>query len=117
MHRSCQRVSFWRISAALFRREIARLSRLWFSSLVLRQGSSDAHHLPHIGTGWTEFEGTGLAALRQAIDGRTTRGCMVRYPSVSEVGYGQVAMGLAWGYAATPRKMAVGLTKRWVRKR
>ncbi|MBN9493372.1 phosphotransferase [bacterium] len=80
-------------------------------------GSSDAHHLPHIGTGWTEFEGTGLAALRQAIDGRTTRGCMVRYPSVSEVGYGQVAMGLAWGYAATPRKMAVGLTKRWVRKR
>jgi len=79
-------------------------------------GSSDAHHLAHIGTGWTEFEGIGFAALRQAIGARATRGAMTRYPSLREVGYGQVAMGLAWGYAATPRKVAAGMARRWRRR-
>ncbi|MGH2631895.1 MAG: PHP domain-containing protein, partial [Tepidiformaceae bacterium] len=35
-------------------------------------GGSDAHHLRHIGTGWTEFEGTSVAALRSAIETRST---------------------------------------------
>ncbi len=76
-------------------------------------GGSDAHHLAHIGTGWTEFEGMGFAALRGAIDARATRGTMTAYPSLREVGYGRVAMGLAWGYAATPRKMAAGVAGRF----
>jgi predicted metal-dependent phosphoesterase TrpH len=78
-------------------------------------GSSDAHHLPHVGTGWTEFEGTGFEALRTAIEQQSTVARMSRYPSMKDVGYGQVALGLAWGYAATPRKMAAGVTRRWRR--
>ncbi|HKS92750.1 MAG TPA: PHP-associated domain-containing protein [Tepidiformaceae bacterium] len=80
-------------------------------------GGSDAHHLVHIGTGWTEFEGQGSAGLRTAIEGRTTRGVMRPYPSLREVGYGQAAMGLAWGYAATPRKVAADVARRWGRGR
>lgn len=68
-------------------------------------GSSDAHHLPHIGTGWTEFEGTTAEELRTAILAGMTRGGMTRYPSAREVGYGQLVAGLGWGYLATPRKM------------
>ncbi|MEO9254826.1 MAG: PHP-associated domain-containing protein, partial [Tepidiformaceae bacterium] len=75
-------------------------------------GSSDAHHLPHIGTGWTEFEGHGATALKQAIVNRATMARMTTYPSLREVGYGQVAMGLVWGYAATPRKMLDWRSKR-----
>lgn len=96
----------------------ARAARLNETTWRLAEtGSSDAHHLPHIGTGWTEFEGADFAALRTAIAGRTTRGCMTHYPSLREVGYGQVALGLVWGYAATPRKMAAGAADRWRRKR
>jgi predicted metal-dependent phosphoesterase TrpH len=68
-------------------------------------GSSDAHHLPHIGTGWTEFEGSGAESLKQAIQNKTTMARMTTYPSMREVGFGQLALGLAWGYSATPRKM------------
>ncbi len=75
-------------------------------------GASDAHHLPHVGTGWTEFEGRTAADLRRAIEARSTRGLMTRYPSSGAVGYGNLAAGLAWGYAATPRKMLRG---RWRR--
>jgi predicted metal-dependent phosphoesterase TrpH len=83
---------------------------------LAEMGSSDAHHLPHIGTGWTEFEGSGFEALRTAIETRSTIACMRRYPSLAEVGYRRVAMGLAWGYAATPRKMAAGAARRWRRR-
>ncbi len=75
-------------------------------------GSSDAHHLPHVGTGWTEFEGTTAEELRHAILAGKTAGGMTRYPSAREVGYGNLAAGLAWGYLATPRKMLRG---RWRR--
>lgn len=71
-------------------------------------GGSDAHHLPHIGTGWTEFEGTGADDLRRALAGGQVRGAMTRYPSAQDIGYGRIAMGLAWGYSATPRKMLRG---------
>lgn len=80
----------------------ARLNEAWGLAVT---GGSDAHHLPHIGTGWTEFDGEGTAALRQALLERTTNARMGSYPSMKAVGYGRVAMGLAWGYAATPRKM------------
>lgn len=68
-------------------------------------GSSDAHHLPHIGTGWTEFTGDGADALKRALLNRTTMARRSAYPSMREVGYGKLVLGLAWGYAATPRKM------------
>jgi len=68
-------------------------------------GSSDAHHLPHAGTAWTEFEGSTAADLRRAIEGGATTAAGVPYPSIRKVGLGQIALGLAWGYSATPRKM------------
>ena len=68
-------------------------------------GSSDAHHLGHIGTGWTEFEGNDAASLRAALQSKTTVARMSRYPSMGEVGHANLLLGLAWGYAATPRKL------------
>lgn len=68
-------------------------------------GSSDAHHLEHIATGWTEFEGRTAADLREAIRTGATTAKMTAYPGMREVGLGKLAAGLAWGYSATPRKM------------
>lgn len=68
-------------------------------------GGSDAHHLAHVACGWTNFPGDTAADLKAAIITGTTRAQMGRYPSLREVGFGQAALGLAWGYAATPRKM------------
>ncbi|HET7738593.1 MAG TPA: PHP-associated domain-containing protein [Tepidiformaceae bacterium] len=68
-------------------------------------GGSDAHHLPHVATGWTEFDGHDAAELRRAIIAGTTTARIGSYPGIREVGVGQVALGLAWGYAATPRKV------------
>jgi predicted metal-dependent phosphoesterase TrpH len=72
---------------------------------LARTGGSDAHHLLHVGTGWTTFDGTTAADLRAALESGTTTPGMGRYPTVREVGYGATALSLAWGYAATPRKM------------
>jgi predicted metal-dependent phosphoesterase TrpH len=68
-------------------------------------GGSDAHHLPHLGTGWTEFEGSTDEDLRAALSAGTTHAGMQPYPSWREVGLSKLAAGLVWGYAATPRKM------------
>lgn len=76
-------------------------------------GSSDAHHLLHIGTGWTEFDGSGFEALCDAIIRKSTVARAATYPSLRAVGYRQVALGLAWGYAATPRKMVAGMGEFW----
>jgi predicted metal-dependent phosphoesterase TrpH len=79
-----------------------RLAERW---ALPRTGGSDAHHLACLATGWTEFEGTGAAALRAALESGAVRPAMGRYPSLREIGIAGVAAGLAWGYAATPRKM------------
>lgn len=71
-------------------------------------GGSDAHHLPHVATGWTEFAGSSAAELRAAMEAGRVHGAMSRYPHAAEVGYGRIALGLAWGYSATPRKMLRG---------
>lgn len=68
-------------------------------------GGSDAHHLGHIGTGWTEFDGDGPDGLRKALERGETRASMRPYPSIFATGVGRTMAGLAWGYAATPRKM------------
>lgn len=68
-------------------------------------GSSDAHHLPHVGSGWTGFPGSSADDLRLALlTGRVQPG-MHEYASVREVGVRKTMLGLAWGYTATPRKM------------
>ncbi|MCC6417706.1 MAG: phosphotransferase [Gemmataceae bacterium] len=71
-------------------------------------GGSDAHHLAHIGTGWTTFDGSTAEDLKAALAAGNTGGEISRYPHAAEVGYGRIAMGLAWGYTATPRKMLRG---------
>lgn len=78
------------------------LNRTWG---LPETGGSDAHHLAHVATGWTSYPGSGPGDLRHAIEtGATTPG-MSRYPSLRDVGLRRAALGLAWGYAATPRKM------------
>ena len=72
-------------------------------------GSSDAHHLECIGTGWTEFEGAGAEGLRRSLIAGTSRAGVTAYPSVRTIGLGKIALQLGWGYCATPRKM---LTRR-----
>lgn len=76
--------------------------RRWF---LPETGSSDAHHLPHIGAGWTEFEGTTAEELRRAILSGEIVAKQRPYPGIREVGLGRLALGLAWGYTATPRKL------------
>jgi predicted metal-dependent phosphoesterase TrpH len=47
----------------------------WLNTHVLRvaeTGSSDAHHAALVGTCWTDFPGSGAAALRRAIGDRAT---------------------------------------------
>lgn len=87
-----------RITAA----RAARHNRAWRLPVT---GGSDAHHLPHAGTGWTEFEGTTVAALYESLIRGATVAMASRYPALREVGIGQTLLGLAWGYSATPRKM------------
>jgi len=86
----------------LTRAAAIRANRKWKLPVA---GASDAHHLPHIGAGWTEFEGSGAEGLRQALLTGVSRARMRKYASAREVGIRNLALGLAWGYAATPRKM------------
>ena len=100
-------------AGTITRKRALRRNRQW---QLPATGSSDAHHLLQVGKGWTEFEGTTAAALRRAIVEGTTVARMTRYPSLREVGLGRAALGLAWGYAATPRKvMRMVVDRRWAR--
>lgn len=92
------------------RRTALRAARLnaerWGLATV---GSSDAHHLEHVGGGWTEFPGRTAADLRAALEAGATRGVML--PGTRPVPAGRAVLGLAWGYTATPRK-AVQMARR-----
>lgn len=68
-------------------------------------GGSDAHHLPHMGTGWTEFPGSTARELVEALRCGHVQGRQSAYPSFRTVGTWNIAAGLAWGYMATPRKL------------
>ena len=84
-----------------------RAARLNATSLRLPSvGASDAHHLPHIGAGWTEFPGRTAADLRRSLLNRDVVPRMTAYPSFRTIGAANLALGLAWGYSATPRQMA-----------
>ena len=75
------------------------------SWLLPATGGSDAHHLVHIGRGWTEFSGRSMEELRHAVISRKCEARMVPYPPLHAVGWRQLVAGLAWGYSATPRKV------------
>jgi hypothetical protein len=75
-------------------------------------GGSDAHHLVHIGRGWTAFAGRSAGDLRRALLDGAVEACMTPYPPLREVGAANLALGLAWGYAATPRKLAAKVWRR-----
>ncbi|GIW14100.1 MAG: phosphotransferase [Tepidiforma sp.] len=65
-------------------------------------GSSDAHHLEHVGSGWTEFAGRTAEDFRRAL---ATGAVRARSVPSGAVPAGRLALGLVWGYAATPRKV------------
>jgi len=74
------------------------LGRPWHSRVVrfaeehglARVGNSDAHDLTSIGIGWTTFPGRDGAALRVAIEGRTTHHHGSFHPTGSQIGtFGQ----------------------------
>lgn len=96
------------------RKATLALNRAWRLPEV---GGSDAHHLPHVGCGWTEFAGSTPGELKAAIVARATSAAHSHYPSAREVGLGRTALGLAWGYCATPRKVAASLPLPWRRTR
>jgi predicted metal-dependent phosphoesterase TrpH len=73
-------------------------------------GGSDAHFLPAIGAGYTEFAGTTADDLRRAIEQRTTRGVCGRHPTLGEIGFAQVARQTYRGLMCTPRTMGWGPT-------
>jgi hypothetical protein len=83
-------------------RKTARLNQRW---RLAETGSSDAHYLSHIGTAWTEFEGRSAAELRGALIAGRTVADGGNYPPLREIGWRRLALGLAWGYSATPRKV------------
>lgn len=73
-------------------------------------GGSDAHFLAAVGSSYTVFDGEGAEELRQAILARTTSGGNGHYPSLTEIGLGQVIRQQWRGLAVTPRKMGLGRT-------
>jgi predicted metal-dependent phosphoesterase TrpH len=73
-------------------------------------GGSDAHFLTVIGSSYTLFPGSTVEDLRQAILQRTTRVGNGRYPSLAQIGLGQVVRQTWRGMTATPRKMGWGRT-------
>tara|TARA_Y100000588_G_scaffold238010_1_gene251724 strand:+ start:178 stop:912 length:735 start_codon:yes stop_codon:yes gene_type:complete len=68
-------------------------------------GGSDCHHLPQLGTGWTEFDGGTAEELRKALASGAVSAGNAQSPSLREIGLRQAVLGLAWGFSATPRKM------------
>ena len=75
-------------------------------------GASDGHHLLQIGSGWTSFEGTTPQALKEAIQSNTTFAHEGKNPTLREIGYSQIALGLIWGFSATPRQVFRRITRK-----
>lgn len=68
-------------------------------------GGSDAHFLQAIGSCYTEFLGTTAEQLKHAILQRETSAVAGRYPSIRQLGVGQVIRQQWRGILATPRQM------------
>ena len=81
----------------------AELNRRVFN--LAEVGGSDAHFLPVIGSAYTEFPGRTAQDLRRALGERTTRGVSGVYPSLRQIGLGQVLRQTWRGINVTPRTM------------
>lgn len=92
------------------RRGRSRGRRLAAELGLAEAGGSDAHFLPAVGTGFTEFAGTSAADLRQAIARRSTRGVPGRHPSLARLGVGPVLVQTYRGITSTPRAVGWGPT-------
>jgi hypothetical protein len=90
-------------AARLSRSKARRLNRERYH--LAEVGGSDAHFLKAVGTSYTVFEGTTSEELRRAILARTTSAAAGRYPSIRQIGVGQVMRQQWRGMLATPRKM------------
>jgi hypothetical protein len=90
-------------AARLGRDKARRLNRERYH--LAEVGGSDAHFLKAVGTSYTVFNGTTSDELRQAVLARTTSAAAGRYPSMRQIGLGQVMRQQWRGLLATPRKM------------
>ena len=64
----------------------ARVTRFADEFGLARVGSSDAHALEAIGSGWTTFPGRDAADLRRAIEARTTEHGGTFHPTIGQLG-------------------------------
>jgi predicted metal-dependent phosphoesterase TrpH len=93
------------------RQGASRARRMNHDEFALAEvGGSDAHFLSCVGAGYTEFDGTSAAELRQSILARTSRGVTVAPPSLSQIGYGNVVRQTFRGITSTPRALGWGPT-------
>jgi len=89
-------------------RKAADLNRRRFH--LAEVGGSDAHFLKAIGSAYTEFPGRTPEDLRRSLLEHSTRGVNGRYPTLLQIGLGQI-LRQAWrGFTVTPRKMGWGPT-------
>lgn len=91
-------------------RKARRLNRREFG--LAECGGSDAHFLPAVGSGFTEFAGTTPDDLKAAVLQRRTRGVAGRHPTIRELGLVQVLRQTYRGITCTPRAMGWGPTAR-----
>lgn len=73
-------------------------------------GGSDSHFTASVGCAYTEFLGRTADELRSSILNRTTKAASRRYPSVLEIGIGQLMRQTWRGLRTTPRTMGLGRT-------
>lgn len=73
-------------------------------------GGSDSHFAATVGCAYTEFSGKTAAELRSSILNGTTRADTGRYPTIFELGIGQLARQTWRGLSTTPRTMGLGRT-------
>jgi len=68
-------------------------------------GGSDAHFVETVGLAYTRFRGRTAAALREAIEGRTTEGVLQGPTPYREIGVRRLAAQQVRGLSVTPRKV------------
>lgn len=68
-------------------------------------GSSDAHFVEAIGSGYTAFEGNTSADLKRAIEDGSVSGGEKSFPSLRQVGMKRALSVPIAGLAATPRRL------------
>lgn len=81
-------------------------------------GSSDAHFIPAIGSGYTLFDGRTAAELRSALERRTSRAAGYRHPSLGEIGYDAILLQQVRSLVIQPSRLATRAARRfWEKQR